>query len=132
MMDTVLFTDHSIVVFAILTSATALIFSVLGLATTHQIRFDMKDNFRRERAQQQAAASKVDVPLGAYTPRDTKANEWASLRDEFNAMVRESADTIEDLLDEQFRRRFGELMYRTARARHRDRSEATAEMSLSF
>src|SRR5215510_13776864 len=43
-----------------------------------------------------------------YTSRDTKPNEWASLKDEFNAMVRESADTIEDLLDEQFRRRFGE------------------------
>ena len=132
MMDTVLFTDHSIVVFAILTSAIALIFSALGLATTHQIRFDMKDEFRREGAQQQAAESQVYVPLGAYTPRDTEPNEWASLRDEFNAMVRESADTIEDLLDEQFRRRFGELMYRTARARHRDRSEATAEMSPSF
>ena len=71
-------------------------------------------------------------PLGAYNPCDAKPNEWASLRDEFNAMVRESADTIEDLLDEQFRRRFGELMYRTARARRRDRSEATAEMSPSF
>ena len=119
MMDTVLFTDHSIVVLAILTSAAALIFSVLGLSTTHQIRFDMKDNFRREGAQQKAAA--MYVPLGAYTPRDTKPNEWTSLRDEFNAMVRESADTIEDLLDEQFRRRFSELMYRTARARHRNR-----------
>jgi hypothetical protein len=62
-----------------------------------------------------------------------KPNEWASLRDEFNAMVRESADTIEDLLDEtQFRRRFGEVMYRTARARRRNRAEATAEMSPSF
>jgi len=29
-------------------------------------------------------------------------------------MVRESANTIEDLLDEQFRRGFSELMYRTA------------------
>jgi hypothetical protein len=48
-------------------------------------------------------------------------------------MVRESADTIEDLLDEtQFRRRFGEVMYRTARARRRNRAEATAEMSPSF
>ena len=34
MMDTVLFTDHGIVVFAITTSAIALILSVLGLATT--------------------------------------------------------------------------------------------------
>jgi len=32
MMETVLFTDHNIVVFAIVTGALALIFSVLGLA----------------------------------------------------------------------------------------------------
>jgi hypothetical protein len=110
------------VVFAILTSAIALILSVLGLATTHQIRFDMKDEFRREDGEQQAAASTVYVSLEAYTPHDAKPNEWASLRDEFNAVMRESANTIEDILDEQFHRRFGELMYRTARARHRDRS----------
>jgi hypothetical protein len=108
MMYTVLFTDHSIVVFVILTSAIALICSVLGLATTHQIRFDMKDKFCLEGAQQQATTS---IP-----------NEWAWLRDEFNATVREHADTFEDLLDEQFRRRFSELMFRTARARHRNRS----------
>ena len=64
MMDTVLFTDQGIVIFAILTSATALILSVLGLATTHQIRFDMKDDFRRAGAQPQAAEN--------YTSRDTK------------------------------------------------------------
>src|SRR5262249_655055 len=130
MMDTVLFTGHGIVVFAILTIAIALIFSVLGLATTHQIRSGVRDG--REGVQQQAAASRVYVPLGAYTSRHTKPNEWASLRDEFNAMVRESTDTFEYLLDEQFRRRFGELMYRTANARHRNRSEATAEMSPSL
>jgi gamma-glutamyl:cysteine ligase YbdK (ATP-grasp superfamily) len=107
MMDTALFTA---VIFVILTSAMALIFSVLGLATTHQVRFDRKDKFRREGAQQQAAIS--------------KPNEWAALRDEFNATVRERADTIEDLLDEQFRRRFSELMFRSARARHRNRVAA--------
>ena len=40
-MDTVLFTDHGIVVFAITASALALIFSVLGLATPHQTRSDI-------------------------------------------------------------------------------------------
>jgi hypothetical protein len=100
MMDTALFTA---VIFVTLTSAIALILSVLGLATTHQIRFDMKDKFRPEGAQQRAATS--------------KPNEWASLRDEFNATVRERADTFEDLLDEQFRRRFSELMFRTEHAR---------------
>jgi hypothetical protein len=29
-------------------------------------------------------------------------------------VMREDADSIEYMLDEQFRRRFGELMYRTA------------------
>jgi len=42
MMETVLFTDHCIVVFAIVTGALALIFSVLGLATTSQTRSDIK------------------------------------------------------------------------------------------
>jgi hypothetical protein len=117
-MDTVLFTDHGIVVFVITCAAAALLLSVLGLATTYQIRSDMKDQFRLERAEQRAAASKIS--LEADTPRDAKPNEWASLRDEFNAVMREGADSIEDMLDEQFRRRFGELMYRTASARRRE------------
>ena len=45
-METVLFTDHGIVVFAITTSAIALMFSVLGLATTHQIRADIDHHLR--------------------------------------------------------------------------------------
>jgi hypothetical protein len=46
MMDTVLFTDYGVVVFAITTSAIALIFSVLGLATTHRTRSDIEHQFR--------------------------------------------------------------------------------------
>jgi hypothetical protein len=45
-MDTVLFTDHGIVVFAITASAMALIFSVLGLATTHQTRSDINHQLK--------------------------------------------------------------------------------------
>jgi hypothetical protein len=41
-METVLFTDHSVVVFAVITGALALIFSVLGLATTSQKRSDIQ------------------------------------------------------------------------------------------
>jgi hypothetical protein len=37
-MDTVLFTNSGIVVFASITSGIALILSVLGLAATHQLR----------------------------------------------------------------------------------------------
>lgn len=105
-MDTVLFTDHGILVFAITCAAAALLLSVLGLATTHQIRSDIFDQFR------------LEVPFEADTARGAKPNEWASLRDKFNAVMREGADSIE-YSDEQFRRRFGELMYRTARARRR-------------
>jgi len=105
-MDTVLFTDHGILVFAITCAAAALLLSVLGLATTHQIRSDIFDQFR------------LELPFEADTARGAKPNEWASLRDKFNAVMREGADSIE-YSDEQFRRRFGELMYRTARARRR-------------
>ena len=45
-MDTVLFTDHSIVVFAITTSAVALMFSVLGLATTRRMRSDIEHELK--------------------------------------------------------------------------------------
>jgi hypothetical protein len=44
--DTVLFTDHGLLVFAITTSAIALMFSVLGLATTHRMRSDIEHQFR--------------------------------------------------------------------------------------
>ena len=115
-LDTVLFTDHGIVVFAISAAAAALLLSVLGLATTHQIRSAIKGQFCLEGAEQQAAASEVCVSLQADTPRGATPNEWASLRDEFSAVMREGTESIEDMLDEQFRRRFGELMYRTARA----------------
>ena len=120
MMDTVLFTDHDILVFVITTTAAALLLSVLGLATTEQIRSDMKDQYQREGAKQQATARKVYARFESDTSPDAKLNEWASLRYEFNAAMRGSAETIEDMLDEQFRRRFGELMYRTARARRRE------------
>ena len=46
MMETVLFTDYGIVVFAMATSAIALMLSVLGLATTHQIRSDIGHHLR--------------------------------------------------------------------------------------
>ena len=45
-METVLFTDYGIVVFAITTSAIALMLSVLGLATTRQIRSDIDYHLR--------------------------------------------------------------------------------------
>jgi hypothetical protein len=45
-MDTVLFTDHSIVLFAITTCAIALMLSVLGLATPHSTRADIEQELK--------------------------------------------------------------------------------------
>jgi hypothetical protein len=46
-METVLFTDPTVVVFAVITGALALIFSVLGLATTSQTRSDIQRQLKR-------------------------------------------------------------------------------------
>ena len=45
-MDTVLFTDQSILLFVITTTAIALMLSVLGLATTYQTRSDIKHQLK--------------------------------------------------------------------------------------
>jgi hypothetical protein len=45
-MDTVLFTDHGILVFVITMSAIALMLSVLGLATTEQTRSDIRHQLK--------------------------------------------------------------------------------------
>src|SRR5262245_60959500 len=104
MMDTVLFTDHGIVVFAILTSAIALILSVLGLATTHQTRADIEHHFEGSNA--------------AWTAISDDRGEWKLLKEQFQALVRERSDNIEDIFDMQFRGRFSELIYRAAQHRH--------------
>jgi hypothetical protein len=41
-------------------------------------------------------------------------NEWNLLREQFHTLVREGSDNIEDIFDAQFRRRFCELINRTA------------------
>ena len=46
MMDTLLFTDYGILMFAVTTSAIALMLSVLGLATTQQTRSDIQHQLR--------------------------------------------------------------------------------------
>ena len=46
---------------------------------------------------------------------DAKVNEWKLLKDEFDALVHNegiSVDRLEQLLDAQIRRRFGELIAR--------------------
>ena len=100
MMDTVLFTDHSIVIFAIITSAIALISSVLGLATTHQTRAELAHQF---------GGSSHTVMSDDHTP-----NEWNLLKEQFHALVREGSDNGENIFDAQFRTRFSELIYQAA------------------
>ena len=44
-----------------------------------------------------------------------ETNEWTTLRNQFDALRHdESLESIEDILDEQFRRRFTELINQTA------------------
>src|SRR5215467_11314642 len=101
MTDTVLFTDYSVVVFAILTSAMALIFSVLGLATTYQTRSEIQHQF--------GCSSRDMVMSDDHTP-----NEWNLLKEQFHALVREGSDDGENIFDAQFRTRFSELIYQAA------------------
>jgi hypothetical protein len=104
-MDTVLFTDQGILVFVITGSAIALMLSVLGLATTHQTRSDIKHQLAAVRG------------LAAH-------NEWNLLKDQFQALMREGSDIIEDIFDAQFRRRFSELINRTTKRESRTHSDA--------
>jgi hypothetical protein len=45
---------------------------------------------------------------------DHELNEFGLLLDQFHAVVREGSDTIEDIFDAEFRRRFSELINRVA------------------
>jgi hypothetical protein len=53
--------------------------------------------------------------LEAWMPSDPKTNEWNLLKHQFDALAHDenvSADSIEEILDVQFRRRFAELIHR--------------------
>jgi len=41
-------------------------------------------------------------------------DKWNLVREQFEALVRERSDNIEDLLDAEFRHRFGKLITRVA------------------
>jgi hypothetical protein len=109
-MDSVLFTDQGILVFVITGSAIALMLSILGLATTQQTHSDIKHQLAAVRA------------LAAH-------NERNLLKDQFQALVREGSDSIEDIFDVQFRRRFSELINRTTKRESRSHSGALRKPS---
>lgn len=53
-----------------------------------------------------------------------KEDEWISLRESFHAMTRGESLSIEDIFDNEFRRRFGEVISRMAQCREQSRPTA--------
>ena len=100
-MDTVLFTDHGIVVFAITIGAIALMLmlAVLGLATTHRTRSDIEHQWLP------VSADPINRQLGNMSG-DAELNEWNLLLNQFHALVRKGSDSTEDIFDAQFHHRF--------------------------
>ena len=47
---------------------------------------------------------------------DPKLSEWNLLLDQFQALVREGSDSIEDIFDVQFRLRFSKLIHQAVEA----------------
>ena len=101
-MDTVLFTDNGIVVFAITTGAIALtlMLAVLGLATTHQTRSDIS---------LPVSADPINRQLGNMSG-DAEVNEWNLLLNQFRALVRKGSDSSEVIFDIQFHQRFSRVI----------------------
>jgi len=52
----------------------------------------------------------VCLVVEACISSDPKLREWNSLLDQFQALVREGSDSIEDIFDVQFRLRFSKLI----------------------
>ena len=110
-MDTVLFSDHGILVFAMTTGAIALILmlAVLGLATTHQTRSDIEHQwlpagFSADQINRQLA-NKAD---------DAESYEWNLLLKQFHALVRKRSDSSEVIFDDPFRHRFSRVITQAA------------------
>ena len=104
-MDTVLFTDHGIVVFAITTGAIALtlMLAVLGLATTHRTRTGIAHQWLP------VSADPINRQLGNMSG-DAELNEWNLLLNQFHALVSKGSDSSEDIFDGQFRHRFSRVI----------------------
>jgi hypothetical protein len=115
-MDTVLFTDHGIVVFAITTGAIALMLmlAVLGLATTHRTRSDIEHQWLPAGF----SADPINRHFGNMSG-DAELNEWNLLLNQFHALVRKGSDSIEDIFDVQFRHRFSGMIDQAAGANWR-------------
>jgi len=130
-MDTVLFTDHGIVVFAITTSAIALMLmlAALGLATTHRTRSDIEHQWLPAGF----SADQINRQLGNMSG-DAEVNEWNSLLNQFRALVRKGSDSSEVIFDIQFHQRFSRVIDQavgTKRRRWDDRDEQKRQAHFS-
>ena len=115
-MDTVLFTDQGIVVFATTTGVIALMLmlAMLGLATTHRTRSDIEHQW-------QPAGFSVD-PINRQLGNmggDAELNEWNLLLNQFHALERKGSDSSEVIFDAQFRHRFSRVIDQAAGANWR-------------
>ena len=130
-MDTVLFTDNGILLFAMTIGAVALMLmlAVLGLATTHRTRSDIEHQWLP------AGFSVVQInrQLGNMSG-DAELNEWNLLLNQFHALVRKGSDSSEDIFDAQFSRRFSRVIDQAARPNWRrwdDRDEQKRQAHFS-
>src|SRR5262245_46875129 len=96
-MEVVLFNDYSSVVFAIITSALALTWSVVGLTIPRRMRSDIKRELRESLKDPRSVVS-------------DDRSEWKLLQSQFDALVRDRPDNIDDILDAQFCGRLGQLI----------------------
>jgi hypothetical protein len=111
MMDTVLFTNNGILVFAMTTGAIALmlVLAVLGLATTYRTRSDIEHQWLLA----EFSADPINRQLGDMSG-DAELNDWNLLLNQFHALVRKSSDSSEDIFDVQFRHRLSRVIDQAA------------------
>ena len=109
-MDTVLFTDNGILVFAMTTGAIALMLmlAVLGLATTHRTRSDIEHQWLPAGF----SADQINRQFGKSG--DAELNEWNLLLNQFHALVRKGSDSSEVIFDDPFRHRFSRVIAQAA------------------
>jgi hypothetical protein len=54
---------------------------------------------------------------------DRTPDEWTLVREQFDTLMRERSDNIEDLLDAQFRSRFSQLIIQVAKRENRTKGD---------
>ena len=62
--------------------------------------------------------------------REPAINEWTQVREQFDALVRQRADNIEDILDALLRSRFSQLITQAAERKKRNKTKKRAAKSI--